>query len=186
MIVRFLVEIARVARAGFVNRGVKALRRQAPALNHQFPRPLDRFFLEVIAEAPVPEHLEEGVVIGVEPDVVEVVVLAAGADAFLGVGRARRLPGRALLAEENGHELVHARVREKQIRRIRQERRRRDDGVLFLAKEIEKGLADLGGGHFAEGDVSAVPQDFITAHGCFGPGKSFGLTNYFPRRRFVT
>ncbi len=44
--------------------------------------------LEVVAERPVSEHLEERVVIGVETDVVEVVVLAAGADAFLRIGRA--------------------------------------------------------------------------------------------------
>ena len=45
----------------------------------------DRFLLEVIAERPVAEHLEEGVVVGVLADVVEVVVLAAGADALLRV-----------------------------------------------------------------------------------------------------
>jgi hypothetical protein len=51
----------------------------------------DGFLLEVVAEGPVAEHLEERVVIGVEADVVEVVVLAAGADALLGVGA--REPG---------------------------------------------------------------------------------------------
>ena len=54
----------------------------------QFPGPVDGFLLEVIAEGPVAEHLEERVVVGVEADVFEVVVLAAGADAFLGVGGA--------------------------------------------------------------------------------------------------
>ena len=60
----------------------------------------DRFLLEVVAEAPVAEHLEEGVVVGVLADVVEVVVLAAGADALLRVRRplVRRLLG----AEEDG------------------------------------------------------------------------------------
>ena len=52
-----------------------------------------------------------------------------------------------LLAEKNRHELIHASVGEKQIRRVRQQRRRGHDRVLFLAKEIEKGLADLGGSH---------------------------------------
>ena len=122
-------------------------RRKFPALDHQLPRPLDRFLLEVIAEAPVAEHLEKRVVIRVESDVVEIVMLAAGADAFLRVGDARRIPRRLLLPEKNRHELVHPRVREKQVRRIRQKRSRRHDRVLFLAKEIEKGLADLGGGH---------------------------------------
>jgi hypothetical protein len=60
------------------------------------------------------------VVIGVEADVVEVVVFAAGADAFLGVRRAPRAHVRAMnLAEEDGHELVHAGVGEQQVRRIR-------------------------------------------------------------------
>ena len=124
------------------------MRRKFPALDDQFPRPVDRFLLEVIAEAPVPEHLEKRVVIGIEPDVIEVVVLAAGADAFLRVGDARRIPWRAFVcAEKDRHELVHAGVGEEQVRRVRQKRRRRHDGVLFLAKEIEKGLADLGGSH---------------------------------------
>ena len=147
MIVRFLVELARLARPRLVNRRVKPLRRKFPALDHQLPRPLDRFLLEVIAEAPVAEHLEERVVIRVEPDIIEIVMFAAGANAFLRVGDARRIPRRLLLPEKNRDELVHPGVREKQIRRIRQERSRRHDRVLLLAKEIEKGLADFGGGH---------------------------------------
>ena len=85
--------------------------------------------------------------IRVEADVIEVVVFAAGADAFLRVGGARRFPRRLRLAEKDRHELIHAGVGEKQIRRVRQQRRRRHNRVLFLAKKIEKGLADLGGSH---------------------------------------
>ena len=43
----------------------------------------DRQLLEVVAEAEVAEHLEEHEVALGAPDVVEVVVLAAGADALL-------------------------------------------------------------------------------------------------------
>ena len=89
-------------RAGLIDGGVKALGRKFPAPHDQLPGPFDRFLLEVIAEAPVAEHLEKGVVIGVEADVVEVVVLAAGADAFLRVGGARRIEGRALLPRKMG------------------------------------------------------------------------------------
>ena len=96
MVVRFLVELARVAGARLVDGGVKALRREFPPLDDQLPRPLDRFLFEVIAEAPVAEHLEERVVIRVEPDVIEVVMFAAGADAFLRVGCARRAATGAL------------------------------------------------------------------------------------------
>ena len=39
--------------------------------------------LEVVAEAPVAEHLEEGVVVEVLPHVVQVVVLPARTDALL-------------------------------------------------------------------------------------------------------
>ena len=92
MIVRFLIELARFARTRFLNGRVKPLRRKFPAINHEIPSPLDRFLLEIIAEAPVAEHLEKSVVIGVEPDVIEVVVFAAGTDAFLRVGDTRRLP----------------------------------------------------------------------------------------------
>ena len=125
------------------------MRRKFPALDQQFPRPLDRFLLEIIAEAPVAEHLEERVVIRIESDVIQIVMLPAGADAFLRVGDAGRIPRRLLLPEKNRDELVHARVREKQVRRVRQKRSRRHNRVLFLAKEIEKGLADFGGSHRA-------------------------------------
>ena len=120
MVVRLLVEIGGFVRAGLIDGRVKALGRKFPAPDDQLPGPFDRFLFEVIAEAPVAQHLEKGVVIGVEPDVVEVVMLASGADAFLGVGGAWRIEGRALLAEEDRHELVHARVGEEKIGRVGQ------------------------------------------------------------------
>jgi hypothetical protein len=58
----------------------------------QFPGVLDRVALEVVAEAEVAEHLEEGVVTRRVADVLEVVVLAAGAHALL---RGRRAANRA-------------------------------------------------------------------------------------------
>jgi penicillin-binding protein 1A len=51
---------------------------------------LDRLFLEVIAEGEIPQHLEEGVVARGVADIVQVVVLAAGAHALLR-GRGRRV-----------------------------------------------------------------------------------------------
>ncbi len=122
MIVRFLVELARFARARFVNRCVKPLCWEFPAINHQFPSPLDRFLFEIIAETPVAQHLEKCVVVSVEPDIFEIIMFASGANAFLRVGHARRIPLRLLLAEKDRHELVHAGIREEQIRRVRQER----------------------------------------------------------------
>ena len=82
-----------VARGGIPWFGVVDCRVEAgggkfPAVDDEFPRPVDRFFFEIVAERPVPEHFEKGVVVGIEADIIEVVVLAAGADAFLGVRRA--------------------------------------------------------------------------------------------------
>ena len=74
----------------------------------------DGVALEVVAEAEVAEHLEEGVVAAGEADVFEVVVLAAGADALLAGGGAGVVA--ALGAEEDVLELVHAGVGEEQGR----------------------------------------------------------------------
>ena len=63
--------------------------RQAEFLGDQVPGQLDRAFLEVVAEREVAEHLEEGVMARGVADIVEVVVLAAGAHAFLRGGGAR-------------------------------------------------------------------------------------------------
>jgi hypothetical protein len=63
-----------------------------------------------------------------------------------------------LLPEKDRDELVHPRVREKQVRRVRQKGRGRHDGVLFLAKEIKKGLPDLRGIHGERHDYSADLQ----------------------------
>src|ERR1700730_15168069 len=99
---RFLVELAWLVLSRLVNGRVKPLRWKFPAADHKIPRPFDGFLFEIIAKAPVAEHLEKGVVIGVQPDVFEVVMFAAGANTFLRVGHARRIPWRPLLAEKNG------------------------------------------------------------------------------------
>ena len=44
---------------------------------------VDRLFLEIVAEGEIPQHFEEGVVARGIADIVEIIVLAAGADAFL-------------------------------------------------------------------------------------------------------
>ena len=59
--------------------------------------------------------------IGIEPDVFEIVMFPSSANAFLGVGHARRLPWRLLLSEKDRDELIHARVGEKEIGRVRQQ-----------------------------------------------------------------
>jgi hypothetical protein len=86
---------------GFVVGGVdgdpEALGIQPEDLGVQLPRPPDRVGLEVVAEAEVAEHLEEREVPVGAADVVEVVVLATGAYAFL--HRRRALEPRRLVAD---------------------------------------------------------------------------------------
>ena len=91
-----------------VDRGREPLGVQAEPLlvGQELPRPVDRLALEIVAEAEVAQHLEEGVVVGRAADVVDV----AGAQALL----AGRRPGELQLAaaEEVVLELVHAGRRE--------------------------------------------------------------------------
>src|ERR1051325_5159440 len=100
MIVCFLIELAWLARPGLVNRRVKSLGWKFPAFHEQFPSPFDCFLFEIITKAPIAEHLEKRVVIGVESDIFEIVVFPTGADAFLCVRHAWRLPLRFLLTEK--------------------------------------------------------------------------------------
>ena len=79
---------------------------EAILLGDQIPGKLDRLFLEVVAEGKIAEHLEEGVMARRIADVVEVVVLAAGAQALLRRGGAR--VAALLLAGEQVLELHHA------------------------------------------------------------------------------
>ena len=57
--------------------------RQAVLLGDQVPGELDRLLLEIVAEREVAQHLEEGVMARGVADILEVVVLAAGAHALL-------------------------------------------------------------------------------------------------------
>ena len=137
---------------GLVDSCVEAISGEAPPFHDEFPRPLDGFFFEVIAEGPVPEHFEERVVVGVETDVFEVVVFSTGADALLGIGCARvgawdgvgacGCVGQCL-AQKDGDELVHPRVGEEQVGGIWEEAGGGDDGVAFFSEEIEERLPDL-------------------------------------------
>ena len=88
----------------------------------QVPGEFDRAFLEIVAEGEIAEHFKEGVVARGVADIVEVVMLAAGAHAFLRRGGARI--GALLDAGEDVLELHHAGVGEHQRRVIvRHERR---------------------------------------------------------------
>jgi hypothetical protein len=120
---------------------------QSPDFGQQLPRPGNGFFLVVIAERPVAEHLEKGVVGVVAAHVVEVVVLAGHAHTLLRVGDAGVI---ALVgAEEDVLELHHARVGEEQGRiPARHQRHGGHKGVSVLDEEVDKGLANFVSGQF--------------------------------------
>ena len=73
---------------GAEHRGVELVLGQPPYPGEKLPGPGDGLFLVVVAEGPVPEHFEEGVMVGVPPHRLQVVVLAADSQALLGAGGA--------------------------------------------------------------------------------------------------
>src|SRR5262249_18902978 len=91
-----------------INRDQEPIGRNREFLGHQPPRQLDRAFLEIVAEREIAEHLEKGVMARGIADIVEIVVLAAGADAFLRGDRARI--GSLFEAGEDVLELHHPRI----------------------------------------------------------------------------
>ena len=88
--------------------GIQVLRVDFQHVHQVFPGPGNGFFLEVVAERPVAQHLEHGVVVGVVADLLQVVVLAADAKALLRVGHP--FVFRRVVAQNDVLELVHSRI----------------------------------------------------------------------------
>src|SRR6267154_2131518 len=108
----------------------------------QLPGVGDGFYLEVVAEGKIAEHLEEGVVALGEADIFQVVVFAAGADAFLRGG------GFVVFAffeaEEDVFKLVHAGVGEEQGGiAVRDERGAAHAAMAFALEEAKEGFANF-------------------------------------------
>ena len=104
---------------------------------NEFPSPGNGVLLEIIAKTEVAQHLEKRVVPRGVAHVLEIVVLAAGAHAFLAGGGpavgALVLPGKHVL------ERHHAGIGEQQRRVIaRHQRRRRHHGVLLGLEKRQK------------------------------------------------
>ena len=119
----------------------QALLVERVVLGEQLPGEQDGALLEIIAEGEVAEHLEEGVVARGVADIVEVVMLAAGAHAFLRRGDARE--GRLLGAGKHVLELHHAGIGEHQGRIVARHERARGQHLMIVAREeIEEAGAD--------------------------------------------
>ena len=124
------------------HRGEEVLGRQAPDTRHELPGRRDRLFLEVVAEGEVTQHLEERVVPGTGPDVLQVVVLAGHPETLLRGHRARRV--RLLDAEEVVLELDHPGIDEQQGRIVpRHEGRTRHLRVSAAGVEVDEAAPDV-------------------------------------------
>ena len=140
-----------------IDGGQQLVRLQSIDLGEQLPAPFDALLLEVVAEGPVAQHLEEGVVARGVAHVFQIVVLAARAQAGLHAGRAH--VGALVGAEEHVLELHHAAVGEHERRVVAgHQRAARHHGVALAFKEVEEGLADVGDGH----------GKLVAFHGLFG------------------
>jgi hypothetical protein len=123
---------------GVIDGDEQAVLGQPELLRDQVPGKLDGDVLEIVAEREIAEHLEEGVVAGGIADIVEIVVLAAGAHAFLrGDGAA---VGPLLKPGEDVLELHHAGIGEHQGRIVARHQRAGSDDLMPVAgKIVEEG-----------------------------------------------
>ncbi len=119
--------------------------RDAIYLGKQLPGPVDGLALEVVAEAPVAEHLEERVVTRSPADLFEVIVLARDAQAALVVRGTDVAP--LLSTGEHVFELDHPGVREQQgLIAGRNQRSARHLGMATLDKELDIAAPNLSRG----------------------------------------
>ena len=110
------------------------------------PGKVNGLALEVIAEAEVAQHFEEGMVAGGITHVLQVVMLAAGAHTLL--GRCCPVIVALFTAKEGILELVHASVGEQQCRVVcRYQGTARHNGVTLLFEIFQKRLSQLCGFH---------------------------------------
>ena len=121
-----------------VHRRDERVRVETELRREELPAPLDRFLLPVIADREVAEHLEEGLVVAVPADLVDV----GGAEHLL--DRDHPFRRRLLAAEEVRHEGLHPRGGEEDARVILQhERRTGQPHVVLRLEELEKALPYL-------------------------------------------
>ena len=125
-----------------VGRRRQSLGRDAQLGGQELPRPVDRLALEVVAEAPVAQHLEEGLVARRPPNLLEVVVPAGNPQARLCVDCTPIVT--RFLSGEHRLERDHPRVDEEEGGVVtRDEGRRRHARVAALLEEALEALPDL-------------------------------------------
>ncbi len=127
---------------GRVDRDPELFLGQLQHAGQEGPGEGNRIFLEIVAEAEVTQHLEEGVVASGIANVFQVAVLAAGAYALLAAGGAG--VSALFLAQEAVLELVHPRVGEQQGWVIAWDQGAGGyTGVALLFEEAKEGFTDF-------------------------------------------
>ncbi len=130
---------------GVVHRGPEAACVEPEDLGAELPRPDAGVFLEVVAEAEVAHHLEEGQMARGATHLFEVVVLPAGPHTLLDADRPGPRCGLGPL--EVRLELDHARIDEQEAVVVGDQIGRRHRGVSALDEEVGEGAAKLVGVH---------------------------------------
>ena len=128
----------------YVHGDPESLGIQAQNIGHELPGEGAGLRLEVVAEAEVSHHLEEGEMPTGASHLVEVVVLAAGPYALLDGDRP--VPRRRLLAHEVRLERHHPGHREQQRRVVGDQAPGCLVMVAVLDEEVDEGPAEAGGG----------------------------------------
>ena len=143
-----LVRTQSVLGTALADRGVEPLRVEPVDLRQQLPGPCYGLLLEVVAEAPVAQHLEHGVMVGIVADLLQVIVLAAYPEALLAVRHPRVEYG--CIAEEPVLELVHAGVGEHERGvPLDHHRGRGNDPVALRGEEVQELFSNLFRCHIA-------------------------------------
>ena len=124
-----------IARVAPKDGDVQLLGIQAVDLRQKLPGPVDGFLLEIVAKAPVSQHFKQGVVVGINAYFLQIVVLSADTQTFLGVRDARM--GGWTGSNEDILEGIHPRIGEHQGGVIlHHQGSRGHDGMAFGLKEI--------------------------------------------------
>ena len=139
---RFRVHFGPVLAVAPEYRDVQSVLVDAVDSGQQFPCPVYRLGLEIIAETPVPEHLEHCMVVGVMSHFFEVVVLSADSQTFLTVGHSPVF--RSAVPEEPVLELVHPGIGEHECRVVLHHHRgRRNYSMSFGREKVQERLSDF-------------------------------------------
>ena len=143
----------------------------------EFPAPVDRLALEVIAEAEIPQHLEERFVKRGAADIFDV----AGADAFLAGGRPRE--ARIAEAEEFALELIHPGGSEQHGRVVGHEHVARPANASLGFEEFEERFAEFVYFHLIVTCPRSVSSMTGPSRDATASANSWGVRTSFPATR---